>query len=198
MSSINNKEKNFISAVVYLHNEAGPAPPAFCRAVAAGAGQRTSPSMRLVAVDDACTDDTVGSACAAWRPRPWPHPLTMLHMSLHQGLENAHERRAWTAAIGDYVYEFDSIRAALPGGADLPTPTETALQGQRHRYRSAPAGVRPGSGLFYRVFNANSAQSVYHLRTDAFRLVTRRAINRVHAQQRPPALPQGGLCGLAA
>ena len=36
------------------------------------------------------------------------------------------------------------------------------------------------SRLFYRVFNANS-RSAYALRTDAFRLVTRRAINRVHA-----------------
>ena len=34
--------------------------------------------------------------------------------------------------------------------------------------------------LFYKVFNAHS-QSAYRLRTDAFRLVTRRAINRVHA-----------------
>ena len=36
------------------------------------------------------------------------------------------------------------------------------------------------SRLFYRVFNANS-HSAYALRTDAFRLVTRRAVNRVHA-----------------
>ena len=34
--------------------------------------------------------------------------------------------------------------------------------------------------MFYRVFNGNS-HSAYKLRTDAFRLVSRRAINRVHA-----------------
>ena len=34
MSSINNKEKNFISAVVYLHND-GARAVEFCRAVAA-------------------------------------------------------------------------------------------------------------------------------------------------------------------
>ena len=43
-----------------------------------------------------------------------------------------------------------------------------------------PRTVRGGSSLFYKVFNAHS-QSAYRLRTDAFRLVTRRAINRVHA-----------------
>ena len=37
-----------------------------------------------------------------------------------------------------------------------------------------------GSKLFYSIFNAHS-NSAYKLRTDAFRLVTRRAINRVHA-----------------
>ena len=34
MSSVNNKEKNFISAVVYLHND-GARAVEFCRAVAA-------------------------------------------------------------------------------------------------------------------------------------------------------------------
>lgn len=40
--------------------------------------------------------------------------------------------------------------------------------------------MRGGRSLFYKLFNANT-QSAYQLRTDAFRLVTRRAINRVHA-----------------
>ena len=43
-----------------------------------------------------------------------------------------------------------------------------------------PASPRRGSGLLSRIFNAN-AHSPYQRRTDAFRLVTRRAINRVHA-----------------
>ena len=65
-----------------------------------------------------------------------------------------------------------------------------ALTGFQQAYRAAldgndivsvcPRTVRGGSSLFYKVFNAHS-QSAYRLRTDAFRLVTRRAINRVHA-----------------
>ena len=43
-----------------------------------------------------------------------------------------------------------------------------------------PDRVSGSSRLFYSVFNASS-RSAYALRTDAFRLVTRRAINRVHA-----------------
>lgn len=36
------------------------------------------------------------------------------------------------------------------------------------------------SKLFYKIFNANS-RSTHNIKTDVFRLVTRRAINRVHA-----------------
>ena len=57
MSSINNKEKNFISAVVYLHND-GARAVEFCRAVAAELDSHFA-QYELVVVDDACTDDTV-------------------------------------------------------------------------------------------------------------------------------------------
>ena len=43
-----------------------------------------------------------------------------------------------------------------------------------------PRSTAGSSKMFYRVFNGNS-HSAYKLRTDAFRLVSRRAINRVHA-----------------
>ena len=57
MSSVNNKEKNFISAVVYLHND-GARAVEFCRAVAAELDAHFA-QYELVVVDDACTDDTV-------------------------------------------------------------------------------------------------------------------------------------------
>ena len=173
MNTVNAKEKNFVSAVVYLHND-GPRGVEFCQAVAAQLDAHFA-QYELVAVDDACTGGTV-EALRAWA-KEQAAPVTILHMSLYHGLENA-MNAGLDAAIGDYVYEFDST--AMPYPADLIWEAyRTALQGS-DIVSVCPDSTRRGSGLFYRIFNAN-AHSPYQLRTDAFRLVTRRAINRVHA-----------------
>ena len=171
MSSVNNKEKNFISAVVYLHND-GARAVEFCRAVAAELDAHFA-QYELVVVDDACTDDTVAQL-RAWG-KDQAAPLTILHMSLYHGLENA-MNAGLDAAIGDYVYEFDATELCYPAPMIFDA-YRTALQGS-DIVSVCPKATR--SGLFYRIFNANS-HSNYQLRTDAFRLVTRRAINRVHA-----------------
>lgn len=170
---MNVKEKNFISAVVYLHND-GARAVEFCRAASAELDAHFA-QYELVVVDDACTDDTV-EQLRAWG-REQTAPLTILRMSMYHGLENA-MNAGLDAAIGDYVYEFDSTELCYP--AELIVKAyQTALQGS-DIVSVCPRTVRGGSSLFYKVFNAHS-QSAYRLRTDAFRLVTRRAINRVHA-----------------
>ena len=170
---MNTKEKNFVSAVVYLHND-GARAVEFCRTAAAELDAHFA-QYELVVVDDACTDDTVAQL-RAWG-KEQAAPLTILHMSTYHGLENA-MNAGLDAAIGDYVYEFDSTELCYP--AELIFKAyQTALTGS-DIVTVCPRTVRGSSGLFYKVFNAHS-QSAYRLRTDAFRLVTRRAINRVHA-----------------
>lgn len=168
-----NKEKNFVSAVVYLHNDGARATTFFqtlCAQLEAHFDQ-----YELIAVDDACTDDTV-TALRNWA-KGQSRPLTMLHMSLYQGLE-AGMNAGLDAAIGDYVYEFDSTEQ--PYGAELIWEAYRASQQGSDIVSVCPSRTAGASKLFYKLFNANS-RSAYRLRTDAFRLVTRRAINRVHA-----------------
>ena len=157
--SVTNKEKNFISAVVYLHNDGAQA-VRFFKALNAVLDQHFE-QYELVAVDDACADDTIPTL------RDWAKalekPLTILHLSLHQGRETA-MNAGLDAAIGDYVYEFDSTQT--------PYPIELVFEA----YRAAMAGSDIVS-----VCPRSTAGSNYQLRTDAFRLVSRRAINRVHA-----------------
>lgn len=177
--SVTSKEQNFISAVVYL-GAATPDPVPFFEILAAELEAHFA-QYELVAVDDAAGPDAV-AALRAWAAN-CPKPLTILHMSLRQGLETG-MNAGLDAAIGDYVYEFDSTE----------TPYDPALIFKAYETAQAgsdivsvcPARTRDGSGLFYKIFNANS-HSAYRLRTDAFRLVTRRAINRVHATS--PHLP---------
>lgn len=168
-----NKEKNFVSAVVYLHND-GTRAAEFC-ALLVQELEAHFDQYELVAVDDACTDDTVPllRQFAATMVKP----LTILHMSLYQGLE-AGMNAGLDAAIGDYVYEFDSTRHPYEPSMVF-AAYQTALKGN-DIVSVCPSRTTGGSGLFYKVFNASS-HSAYKLRTDAFRLVTRRAINRVHA-----------------
>ena len=107
--SVTNKEKNFISAVVYLHNDGAQA-VRFFKALNAVLDQHFE-QYELVAVDDACADDTIPTL------RDWAKalekPLTILHLSLHQGRETA-MNAGLDAAIGDYVYEFDSTQTPYP------------------------------------------------------------------------------------
>lgn len=171
---MNTKEKNFISAVVYLHND-GARAAEFCRAVAAALDAHFA-QYELIAVDDACSDGTVESL-RIWG-KEQAAPLTIVHMSLYHGLENA-MNAGLDAAIGDYVYEFDSTGMPYPASCIFEA-YRTALQGN-DIVSVCPRATRSGaSRLFYKIFNANS-HSPYRLRTDAFRLVSRRAINRVHA-----------------
>ena len=168
-----NKEKNFVSAVVYLHND-GTRAAEFC-ALLVQELEAHFDQYELVAVDDACTDDTV--PLLRQFAANMAKPLTILHMSLYQGLE-AGMNAGLDAAIGDYVYEFDSTRHPYEPSMVF-AAYQTALKGN-DIVSVCPSRTTGGSGLFYKVFNASS-HSAYKLRTDAFRLVTRRAINRVHA-----------------
>ncbi len=168
-----NKEKNFISAVVYLHND-GARAAEFCKMLSEQLGEHFK-QYEIIAVDDACTDNTV-ELLRQWG-KEQPMPLTILHMSLYHGLENS-MNAGLDASIGDYVYEFDSTEVTYPVSFVFQA-YETALQGS-DIVSVCPNNVRDGSSLFYKIFNANF-HSVYKLRTDAFRLVSRRAMNRVHS-----------------
>lgn len=167
------KEKNFISAVVYLHDDADRVLP-FFKLLNDRLDARFE-QYELIAVDDRCTDGTV-AALKEWA-RPLAKPLTIVHMSLYQGVEAA-MNAGLDCAIGDYVYEFDCAQAPWPARM-IDDAYDEAMKGS-DIVTVCPDTQRNTSKWFYKLFNANS-RSVYKLRTDAFRLVSRRAINRVHA-----------------
>ena len=176
------KEKNFVSAVVYLRpgRENAEGALGFFGKLAAELEAHFA-QYEIVAVDDAAPAGVV-AALRSWAA-DCPKPLTILHMGLRQGLE-AGMNAGLDAAIGDYVYEFDSTEMPYDP-ALIFRAYETAQKGN-DIVSVCPTRTRGSSVLFYKIFNANS-HGAGRLRTDAFRLVSRRAINRVHASS--PHLP---------
>ena len=169
-----NKEKNFVSAVVYLQNQENQVRSFFEKLNTQLAAHFEH--YELIAVNDGCTDNTV-EQLKKWAAERLEAPLTVLNMSLRQGIEPA-MNAGLDAAIGDFVYEFDSMEEGW----------DTALVWQAYQksltgfdvVTVCPTKARFTSKMFYKLFNKFS-NSQYPLQTDLFRLVSRRAINRVHS-----------------
>ncbi len=169
-----NKEKNFVSAVVYLRDQQDLVRPFFEKL-----NRQLSAHFEhyeLIAVNDGCTDETV-TRLKEWAEKEMTSSLTVINMSLRQGLEPA-MNAGLDAAIGDFVYEFDSMEVHYQEEI-IWQAYQKALTGF-DVVNVCPSKGRVSSKLFYRVFNRFS-HSPYPLKTDVFRLVSRRAINRVHA-----------------
>ncbi len=168
-----NKEKNFISAVVYLRNN-GEAAVSFFETLNSILNSHFE-KYELIAVNNSCEDQTV-SLLRDWS-KTISCPLTVVSMSIVQDKELC-MNAGIDASIGDYIYEFDSVEMPYDPGMIFQA-YQTATQGN-DIVSVCPSQMKLTSKIFYSVFNRNS-RSAYTLRSAAFRLVTRRAINRVHA-----------------
>lgn len=169
---MDNKEKNFISAIVYLHNDGKNTVPFF-----EGINKMLSSNFEkyeLIAVNDACTDNSI-KELKEWA-KALNKPLTILNMSLYQKRENS-MNAGLDISIGDYVMEFDSVLDEFDFGVAF-TAYKKCLEGN-DVVTVCPTKKYVTSSIFYFIFNSTSG-SAYKLKTDIMRVVTRRGINRVH------------------
>lgn len=172
------KESNFVSAVIYVHQCGGRIGEFLTRLHSLL--QANFQKFELICVNDASTDNSVDAirAFAAGVEVPM---VSILNMSYYQGLEAAMNAGV-DLSIGDFVFEFDST--AMDYEPELILEVyRTALTGFDIVSASAQGGGRLSSRLFYRVFN-RFAHTQYDLDTERFRVLSRRAINRVHAMSR--------------
>lgn len=172
---ITEKEKNFVSAVVYFHNNASTAAESI-RLLYAVLG-KSFESFEIICVDDGSGDGTpevirnavpADSGCA----------LTIVKMSRFQGCEAAMSAGT-NLSIGDYVFEFDSSVFSFPEDMILQV------------YRKAQEGFdivsavdksykKLSSRFFYNIFN-KGANLTNPIQSESFRILSRRALNRVYA-----------------
>lgn len=169
------KEKNFISAVVYVYNQERNI-TSFLERLNTCLNNRFE-KYEIICVDDDSSDNSIDEVkvFASGHPEAM---VSVLHMSFYQGLENS-MNAGIDLSIGDFVYEFDSLREDYPASL-VEEVYFRSLKGF-DIVCAAPCGDnRKSSSLFYSLFNHISGMQ-YLLRTETFRLLSRRAINRVHS-----------------
>lgn len=169
-------EKNFISAVVYVH-DAQALLPAFLGCIT-GFMRDNFEKYELIFVNDASSDGSVGIIKEFFRQESRGGMATVLNMGFYQGRELAMSA-GMDLAIGDFLFEFDSVELSYPEQM-LKDVYEQCLRGYDIVSACPREQGRMHSKFFYSIFNKYSGTHG-RLRTEAFRILSRRAVNRVCA-----------------
>ena len=168
-----NKEKNFVSAVVYLYNnerEVG----SFLNTIN-NLLKENFEKYEIVCVNDCSTDGTV-KAVESFCEENSVKSLTVINTSFFQGVESAMVAGV-DISIGDFVFEFDSC--LVDYDADMIMSVyRKSLEGNDVVFAVPSEGSRLSSKLFYSLFNSFSDMQ-YKIKTQRFSVISRRGINRV-------------------
>lgn len=170
------KEDNFISAVICLpHMDNGTR--RFLDVVN-GILADNFRNYELICVNDA-VDGAVVETVRRFKADNPSVTVSLVNMGSRQGLEAAMNAGS-DLAIGDYVFEFDTCYVDYR--AELIMDVYRKSQEGFDIVSAVPPEreSRVTSKLFYKVFNHFSA-SPYTLQSERFRIVSRRAVNRISA-----------------
>lgn len=174
MMQENGKEKKFVSAVVYLHNAEENVLDFFHRVIPVF--ENYFGEYEVVCVDDGCTDGTVGALKEYLQEHELAAIVSLVHMSFSHGMESA-MNAGRDLAIGDFVYEFDSVEVDYEPELILEA-YHRLLAGNDIVAVTTGKPARLSSAIFYGLYNqTNRGKS--KIGPETFRLVSRRAINRV-------------------
>lgn len=168
-----NKEKNFVSAVVYLCNSRDRVSQ-FLTAIN-NLLKENFEKYEIVCVDDCSTDDTVKKV-EQFCEENSTKSLTLINTSFFQGVESAMVAGV-DISIGDFVFEFDSCTLDFDPQMIMEV-YRRSLEGNDIVFAVPQSGARLSSKLFYRLFNRFSDMT-YHIKTQRFSIISRRGINRV-------------------
>ncbi len=168
-----NKEKSFVSAVVYVHN-AEQRIVKFLQMLIETLESHFENS-EIICVNDS-SDDLSLAEIKKVSKEAKSTSITVINMSYFHGLELA-MNAGMDMAIGDYVFEFDNTT--------MDFDPDMIMQIYRHSLEgfdivSASPNKREKftSRLFYRVFD-RFTNVTYKMETESFRVLSRRVINRI-------------------
>lgn len=168
------KEKKFVSLVVYLHNV--EAYINFFLDKILPICESHFQEFEIVCVDDGCTDGTMEKLRNYIEKNEIKAMVNIIHMSFFQGLESA-MNAGRDIAIGDFVYEFDDVFVDYEPELLLEV-YEKLLEGNDIVAARSKGKIRITSRLFYLLYNSTS-RAKGKIGPETFRIVSRRAINRI-------------------
>ncbi len=176
---MNNKESNFISVVVYLHQKETKAYD-FLSAINAVFEENFNKYEIICVSDDA--NESVLSDVRRFKTEHTKSIISIVKMGFSHGLEAAMNAGV-DLAIGDFIFEFDSCYMDYDKELIMEI-YKKALEGF-----DIVAAVPPkrnsklSSRMFYRIYNRFS-ESEGKLSTQRFCMISRRAVNRVSSYSR--------------
>ena len=168
-----NKEKNFMSAVIYVHN-AEERIEKFLEMII-DTMETNFEKSEIVCVNDFSDDNSVNMIKKACE-KATKTTVSVLNMSYFHGMEAAMNAGV-DLSIGDFVLEFDSTVQDYDV-SEIMNVYRTALKGYDIVSASPNKKSKISSKLFYYVFDKFTDIS-YKMYTESFRVLSRRVINRI-------------------
>ncbi len=173
-----NKEKNFVSAVIYVHNAENRIEKFLD--VIINVMENHFEHSEIICVND-CSDDDSVSVIKKVSERASSTSVSVINMSFYHGLELAMDA-GMDLAIGDFVFEFDNTNLDFDPEMIMKVYYHS-LTGFDIVSASPNKKERLSSRIFYNVFDRFSELS-YDMTTESFRILSRRVINRVSSMNK--------------
>lgn len=169
------KEKNFVSCILYLHND-GETVADFLNRICRVMKEHFD-KYEVICVNDGCVDNSVEEIRRYKQESGDTHHLSLINLSYYQGVEAA-MNAGRDLAVGDFLFEFD--RCTMDFEEELIMQVYyRALQGFDVVAAAPKYHVPLSSRLFYMVYNLGNRMKT-KMRQERFRIVSRRAVNRVN------------------
>lgn len=174
---ITEKQKQFISVVLYIRDNEEKIKsflPVIC-----GIMENNFECFEIICVDDDSVDKSVESIRSFVAGLEQRQIVTIVQMSSHQGLEMSMNAGV-DLAIGDLIFEFDNIEGEY--GESLIMDAYRKVTGGSDIVSVSPSksgGLT--SWAFYHIFNWGASSSLNPISHEDFRIVSRRALNRIKA-----------------
>lgn len=173
-----NKEKNFVSAIVYVHN-AEKRIESFLSTIIHTLEENFDHS-EIICVNDSSTDTSL-SEIKEVSHKAQSTSVSVVNMSYFHGLEVA-MNAGTDLSIGDFVFEFDNTVLDFPE-EEIMKVYKRSLQGYDIVSAVPDKTEKLTSRLFYYVFDKFTDLS-YEMHTESFRILSRRVINRISSMNK--------------